>query len=160
MTLSIRFARAGDEAIVLRMIRDLATFEREPDAVKATEDSIRTTLFGEAPQVFAFLAEIDGAPVGLALWFRTYSTWTGRPSLYLEDLFIDEAVRGQGIARKLFEQLAREAKIRDCARIDFAVLDWNVEAMAAYERLGARRQTGWQPWRLHGEALNRLAEAS
>lgn len=157
MTLSIRFARAGDEATVLRLVRDLATYEREPDAVKATEQSIHETLFGDNPQVFAFLAETGGAPVGLALWFLTYSTWTGRPSLYLEDLFVDEAARGHGIARALLRQLAQEAKTRNCARIDWAVLDWNVEAMAFYERLGARRQTGWQPWRLQGDALDRLA---
>jgi GNAT superfamily N-acetyltransferase len=160
VTLTIRYARAGDEAIVLQMVRDLATYEREPDAVKATEQSIRDTLFGKNPQVFAFLAELDDAPVALALWFLTYSTWTGRPSLYLEDLFVADSARGQGIARALFIRLAQEAKARNCARIDWAVLDWNLEAMAAYERLGGRRQTGWQPWRLHGEALDRMAEGN
>jgi GNAT superfamily N-acetyltransferase len=160
VTLTIRHARAGDEAIVLQMVRDLATYEREPGAVKATEQSIRDTLFGENPQVFAFLAELDDAPVALALWFLTYSTWTGRPSLYLEDLFVADSARGQGIARALFIRLAQEAKARNCARIDWAVLDWNLEAMAAYERLGGRRQTGWQPWRLHGEALDRMAEGN
>ena len=158
MTLTIRPARAGDEALVLRMIRDLATYEREPDAVQATEDSIRASLFSEGAEVFAFIAEQDSKPVGLALWFLTFSTWTGRPSLYLEDLFVVEAARGQGVARALFRRLAQEAKARNCARIDWAVLDWNVDAMAFYERLGGRRQTGWQPWRLHGEALDRLAE--
>jgi GNAT superfamily N-acetyltransferase len=158
MTLDIRWARDGDETIVLRLIKDLATYEREPDAVQATEQSIRGTLFAPNPQVFAFLAEWDGKPVGLALWFLTYSTWTGRPSLYLEDLFVDELARGQGIAKALFRRLAQEAKARNCARIDWAVLDWNVDAMAIYERLGGRRQTGWQPWRVHGEALDRLAE--
>lgn len=157
MTLSIRFAQPGDEATVLRLIKDLATYEREPDAVQATEDSIRAELFGEGPQVFVLLAEMDGRPVGLALWFLTFSTWTGRPSLYLEDLFVDEAARGQGVARALFRRLAQEAKARNCARIDWAVLDWNTEAMAFYERLGGRRQTGWQPWRLQGEALESLA---
>lgn len=158
MTLDIRWARPGDEATVLRLIKALAAYEREPDAVQATEDSIRETLFGQNAQVFAFLAELDGEPVGLALWFLTYSTWTGRPSLYLEDLFVDEAARGNGIARALFRRLAQEAKARNCARIDWAVLDWNVEAMAFYERLGGRRQTGWEPWRVDGAALERLAE--
>jgi GNAT superfamily N-acetyltransferase len=158
MTLTIRDAVAGDEALVLRLIRDLATYEREPDAVQATEESIRDSLFVPEAQVFAYIAELDGAPVGLALWFLTFSTWTGRPSLYLEDLFVSEAARGQGVARALFRRLAREAKARNCARIDWAVLDWNVDAMAFYERLGGRRQTGWQPWRLHGAALNALAE--
>lgn len=158
MILTIRNAVAGDEVLVLGMIRDLATYEREPDAVKASEESIRASLFAPNAQVFASLAELDGAPVGLALWFLTFSTWTGRPSLYLEDLFVSEEARGQGVARALFRRLAREAQARDCARIDWAVLDWNVDAMAFYERLGGRRQTGWQPWRLQGEALDRLAE--
>lgn len=157
MTLAIRWAVLGDEATVLHLVKALAIYEREPDAVQATEASLTATLFGDNPQVFAFIADLDGRPVGLALWFLTYSTWTGRPSLYLEDLFVDDAARGQGIARALFRRLAREAKARDCARIDWAVLDWNVDAMGFYEHLGGRRQTGWQPWRLHGEALDRLA---
>ena len=158
MTVNIRWARPRDEATVLQFIKDLATYEREPDAVQATEETIHETLFAPNPQVFAFLAELEGRPVGLALWFLTYSTWTGRPSLYLEDLFVDEAVRGQGVAKALFKRLAQEAKTRNCARMDWAVLDWNVDAMAFYERLGGRRQTGWQPWRIHGQALDRLAE--
>lgn len=157
MSLTIRPARPGDEATLLRLIRALATYEREPDAVRATEASLAATLFTPGAHVHAFLADWDGEPVGLALWFLTYSTWTGRPSLYLEDLFVDEAARGRGIARALMRRLAREATARDCARIDWAVLDWNVEAMAFYEKMGARRQSGWQPWRLHGEALARLA---
>jgi GNAT superfamily N-acetyltransferase len=158
MTLDIRWAVPGDEATVLRLVKALATYEREPDAVRATEASIAATLFGDNPQVFAFIAEIEGEPVGLALWFLTYSTWTGKPSLYLEDLFVDESVRGQGIARALFGRLAQEVKARGCARMDWAVLDWNVDAMGFYERLGGRKQTGWEPWRLQGEALDRLAD--
>lgn len=159
MTLDIRSARPGDEAQVLRLIKALAAYEREPDAVEATEATLRKTLFGPSAQVFAFLAELDGEVVGLALWFLTYSTWTGRPSLYLEDLFVDDTARGQGVARALMTRLAQEAKARNCARMDWAVLDWNVDAMAFYERLGARRQTGWEPWRLHGTALEQLADS-
>jgi GNAT superfamily N-acetyltransferase len=157
VTLEIRWARPGDEAEVLRLVKGLAVYERAPDAVQTTEAMLTETLFGANPQVFAFLAELDGRVVGLALWFLTYSTWTGRPSLYLEDLFVDEPARGNGAARALMARLAQEAKARDCARMDWAVLDWNVDAMAFYERLGARRQTGWEPWRLHGDALDRLA---
>ncbi|MBA2921074.1 GNAT family N-acetyltransferase [Sphingomonas sp. MAH-20] len=157
MTLTIRWARPGDEAEVLRLVRGLAAYERAPDAVQTTEAMLTETLFGATPQVFAFLAELDGRVVGLALWFLTYSTWTGRPSLYLEDLFVDESARGRGVARALMVRLARETKARDCARMDWAVLDWNVDAMAFYERLGAGRQTGWEPWRLHGDALDALA---
>ncbi len=160
MTLHIRTAQAGDEGLILQMVRALAAYEREPHAVKATEESIRASLFVPDALVHAFIAELDGRPAGFALWFLTHSTWTGRPSLYLEDLFVDDAARGQGIARALFRRLAREAKARDCARIDWAVLDWNVDAMAFYRRMGAARQTGWQPWRLHGDALDALvAEA-
>lgn len=157
MTLTIRGVRPGDEPEVLRLVKGLATYERAPDAVQTTEAMLTETLFGANPQVFAFLAELDGKVVGLALWFLTYSTWTGQPSLYLEDLFVDDDARGKGIARALMTRLAQEAKARDCARMDWAVLDWNVDAMAFYETLGARRQTGWEPWRLHGDALDRLA---
>lgn len=157
MTLEIRWVRPGDEAEVLRLVKGLAVYERAPDAVQTTEAMLTETLFGANPQVFAFLAELDGRVAGLALWFLTYSTWTGRPSLYLEDLFVDEVARGNGVARALMKRLAQEAKVRGCARMDWAVLDWNVDAMAFYERIGARRQTGWEPWRLHGEALDRLA---
>ena len=157
MSLTIRWARPGAEATVLRLIKGLAAYEREPDAVQATEESIRATLFADDAQVFAFIAELDGAPVGLALWFLTFSTWTGRPSLYLEDLFVDDEARGRGVARALMQRLAREAKARGCPRMDWAVLDWNVDAMAFYERIGGRRQSGWEPWRLQGEALDALA---
>jgi GNAT superfamily N-acetyltransferase len=160
VTLTIRWAQPGDEPEVLRLVKGLAIYERAPDAVETTEAMLTETLFGTNPQVFAFLAELDGQVVGLALWFMTYTTWTGRPSLYLEDLFVDDDVRGRGVARALMTRLAQEAKARDCARMDWAVLDWNVDAMAFYERLGARRQTGWEPWRLHGAALDALAGAA
>jgi GNAT superfamily N-acetyltransferase len=159
MTLTIRDARPGDEATILRLVKALASYEREPGAVVTTEAMLRDTFFGPDPRVHCFLAEQDGAAVGLAIWFLTYSTWTGRPSLYLEDIFVDAPARGRGIARALFVRLAREARARDCARIDWAVLDWNTEAMAFYEKIGGRRQLGWQPWRLHGAALDRLAES-
>lgn len=158
MTFDIRWARPGDEASILRLVKGLAVYERAPDAVRATEESLAATLFGDNPQVFAFLAEIDGRPVGLALWFLTYSTWTGRPSLYLEDLFVEEDMRGRGIARALFRRLAEETKARGCPRMDWAVLDWNVDAMAFYKRLGGSKQTGWEPWRIEGPALDRLAD--
>lgn len=157
MSLDIRSARPGEEKLILKLVRDLAAYEREPDAVVATEDMIRETFFTPGAQVHCFIAELDGAPVALAIWFLTYSTWTGRPSLYLEDLFVAEAARGRGVARALFVRLAHEARTRGCARMDWAVLDWNVDAMAFYEKMGARRQSGWQPWRMQGEALDRLA---
>ncbi len=157
MTVTIRPAVPGDEAAILRMVIALAVYEREPDAVKATEASLRATLFGDNPQVFAHLAEIDGEIVGLALWFLTYSTWTGAPSLYLEDLFVAETARGTGTGRALLSALAREAKTRGCARMDWAVLDWNEKARQFYTHIGAHHSKGWEPWRIEGEALDRLA---
>ena len=157
MTVTIRPARPGDEAAILGMVIALAVYEREPDAVKATEESLRATLFGENAQVFAHIAERGGEPVGLALWFLTYSTWTGAPSLYLEDLFVAEAARGTGSGRALLTALAKEAKARGCARMDWAVLDWNEKARAFYTHIGAHHSKGWEPWRIEGDALDRLA---
>jgi GNAT superfamily N-acetyltransferase len=160
MSLIVRHAVPGDEAEILRMIRALATFERMPDAVEATEASLRQTLFGAHPMVFAHLAELDGRAVGLALWFLNFSTWTGRTGIYLEDLFVDPGVRRGGVARALFAALAQEASARNCARIDWAVLDWNEQAMRFYRAIAAAPTSGWQPWRLDGEALVRMADAS
>ncbi|HLZ79198.1 MAG TPA: GNAT family N-acetyltransferase [Sphingomonas sp.] len=157
MSLSIRPARPGDEAAILRMIRALAAFEREPDAVVATEAMLTQALFSDGAHVHAHLAERDGRTVGLALWFLNFSTWMGRPGLYLEDLYVDEDERRSGVAQALLTVLAQEALARGCARMDWAVLDWNQDAMRFYERLGARPSADWQPWRLEGEALRRLA---
>ena len=153
----VRRAVPGDEPAILRLIHALATFEHQPDAVKATEASLTATLFGAHPQVFAHVAERAGAIVGIAVWFLNYSTWTGRPGLYLEDLHVDEAARGQGAGRALFAALAAEASARDCARIDWAVLDWNEEAMKFYRAIGGRPQSGWEPWRLDEAGIAALA---
>lgn len=158
MTITIRPAQLGDEGDILRMVIALAVYEREPDAVQATVESLRDNLFCENPQVFAHVAEKDGQMVGLALWLLTYSTWTGAPSLYLEDLFVSRRVRGTGTGRALLATLAREAKARGCARMDWAVLDWNENAKDFYHHIGAHHSVGWEPWRIEGEALDRLAE--
>jgi GNAT superfamily N-acetyltransferase len=157
LSVRVRPAVRGDVREILRMIVALATYEREPDAVCATEGSLAELMFGDDPKVFAHIAEVDGAPVGLALWFLNFSTWTGRHGIYLEDLFVDPRARRQGVARALFVALAQEAARRGCARIDWAVLDWNKTAMDFYRTLGAARSSGWQPWRLDGTALTRLA---
>jgi GNAT superfamily N-acetyltransferase len=158
---AIRAARPGDEVAILRMVRDLALFEHEPDSVVATEAMLAEALFAPGGHVHAHLAERaeQGGvrAVGMALWFLNFSTWTGRPGLYLEDLFVDAAERRSGVARALMVALAREAQARGCARMDWAVLDWNEEAMRFYERIGARRAEGWQPWRLEGEGIAKLA---
>jgi GNAT superfamily N-acetyltransferase len=153
---TVRRAVAGDEGEILRLIVALATYERQPEAVKATEASLVASLFSEDPRVFAHLAERDGRTVGFALWFLTYSTWTALPSLYVEDIYVEESERGGGVGRLLFEVLGDEARGLGCGRIDWAVLDWNEPAMAFYRRLGARPAAGWQPWRLEGPAYERL----
>lgn len=159
MMIATRPARLDDIPDIMRLVIALATYEREHAAVVSTEDSLRTALFGENPQTFATMLEADGAIRGLALWFLTFSTWTGRPSLHLEDLFVEPDLRGAGAGRALMRALAREAKQRGCARLDWSVLDWNEPAMAFYRTIGATRLDGWQPWRLSGDALDRLAES-
>ena len=154
---TVRAAVAADVPDILRMIVALAVYEHEPDAVKATEASLAALMFEGDPKVFAHIAELDDRPVGLALWFLNFSTWTGRHGIYLEDLFVDAGARRRGVARALFAALAREAERRGCARIDWAVLDWNRSAMDFYRSLGAARSAGWQPWRLDGTAMRRLA---
>lgn len=156
MSVTVRKARPGDEPAILALIHHLAVYERAPDAVKATEESLRATLFVENAQVFAHVAELEGRIVGIAVWFLNYSTWTGKPGLYLEDLVVYEEARGSGAGRVLFEELGREARARGCARIDWAVLDWNEPAIDFYRRIGGRPQTGWQPWRLDGAELETL----
>ena len=156
MTLTIRPAVLGDEAEILRLVKALAVYEREPDAVKATEESLRDTLFGDRPRVWAHLAEQDGRIMGVALWFLTYSTWTGKPSLYLEDLFVEEGARGSGAGMALLRALAASARALDCGRMDWAVLDWNQKAKGFYTSIGAKRAEGWETWRLEGAALDAL----
>ena len=153
MKTTIRRARPGDEHDILRLVHALATYERQPDAVKATADALAALLFGDDPKVFAHVAEQDGAVVGIAVWFLNFSTWTGRHGIYLEDLFVDPRLRGGGVARALFKALAEEAKAQDCARIDWGVLDWNELAKGFYRRMGARHMSEWEPWRLDGDAL-------
>jgi GNAT superfamily N-acetyltransferase len=152
----VRPASPADVPSILRLIVALATYEREPDAVQATEATLTQTLFAPDPRVWVHVAEHEGQVVGIAVWFLNYSTWTGRPGIYLEDLFVDDAARGLGAGKALFKALAEEAERLGCARIDWAVLDWNEPAMDFYRAIGGRRQTGWQPWRIDGAALEDL----
>jgi len=156
MTTTIRRARPGDEHDIVRLVRALACYEREPDAVEATAEGLAALLFGKEPKVFAHVAEQDDRVVGIAVWFFNFSTWTGRHGIYLEDLFVDPAVRGGGVARALFMALGEAAKAHDCARLDWGVLDWNELAKGFYRRIGARHMEAWEPWRLDGAALKAL----
>lgn len=154
----IRDARPDDTGDLLRLIRALAAYEREPDAVEATEESLAAALFGPQPLVHAHVAEVEGRVVGMAVWFLSFSTWTGRHSLYLEDLFVEPAVRRRGVGRALLRRLATRAIELGCARMDWSVLDWNEPAMGFYRSLDARPMEEWTTWRLEGAELAGLAE--
>ena len=153
---AIRPARPGDVAEVLRLIRALAAYEKLAHEVVATEDALRRTLFGDKPAAEVLLAEEDGRPVGLALFFQNYSTFLGRPGIYLEDLFVEPAHRGSGIGKALLQAVARIAVQRECGRFEWAVLDWNRPAIEFYQALGARPMNDWTVFRVTGEALRKL----
>ncbi|MBB5713737.1 GNAT family N-acetyltransferase [Sphingomonas aerophila] len=153
----IRPALAGDVPTILHFVRELAAFEREPDAVKATEAMLSGALFGPAPAAEAVVAGRDGDLVGFALFFHNFSTWTGRRGLYLEDLYVTPAARGEGVGTALLRHLARVAVERDCARFEWSVLDWNADAIAFYRAMGAEGLDEWTVQRVAGPALARLA---
>jgi diamine N-acetyltransferase len=157
MTVVLRDARRGDVADLLRLIRDLARYEKAEDQVKADAQQLAATLFGEGATAHAMVAEQDGLIVGLAIYFFNYSTWQGRNGLYLEDLFVEPEQRGAGIGKALLARLAALAVERDCGRFEWSVLDWNTPAIDFYESLGARPQSEWVRYRLEGDALKALA---
>jgi GNAT superfamily N-acetyltransferase len=139
------------------LIRGLARFEKLEHEVELTDDLLAAGLFGPRPYAEAVLAEVEGQPVGFALFFHNFSTFLARPGMYLEDLFVLPEHRGQGIGRALLVHLARLAVERGCGRLEWSVLDWNREAISFYERLGAVAMSEWTTYRLTGEALDRLA---
>lgn len=153
----IRPACPGDVAAILRLIVELATYEREPDAVQATVASLTETLFGARPVAECIVAEAAGSVVGMALFFTNFSTWTGKAGLYLEDLYVTQAARGQGLGRALLAHLAGLAVARGQARFEWSVLDWNAPAIGFYESLGAVPMAEWTVYRLDGDALVALA---
>ncbi len=157
--LVIRKAEPGDVPQMLRMVRDLAEYEKDPQAVVATEADLLRDGFGPEPRYFCLMAEWSGAPAGFAFYFHTYSTWLGKWGLYLEDLFVKPEFRGKGIGKALLVELARIAVREKCGRVNWQVLDWNTPAIEFYQKLGARMLTDWETFRLSGEALERLARA-
>jgi len=150
-------ASEADVPLLLRFIRDLAVYEKLAHEVVATEDGLRRTLFGERRYAEALLARLDGVPVGFALFFHNYSTFLGKPGLYLEDLFVEPAQRGKGVGKALLQRLAAIAVERDCGRLEWAVLDWNAPAIAFYRALGATPMHDWTVFRLEGAALQAMA---
>jgi len=157
MTISIRPARPNDVPTVASLIRALSQYEKLEHEVTMTEDKLRASMFGPRPYAEALLAEEDGKPVGFALFFHNYSTFLAQPGLYLEDLYVLESHRGKGIGKALLVQLAKIAVERSCGRMEWAVLDWNVDAIGFYEKLGAKPNSEWTVYRLTGDSLNGLA---
>jgi GNAT superfamily N-acetyltransferase len=154
--LSIEPATPDDLPLILSLIRELAEYERAPHAVEATEEILGEALFGEEPGPEALIARQDGEPLGFALFFHNFSTWTGRRGLYLEDLFVRPSGRGRGVGRALLTRVAEIAVERNCPRFEWAVLDWNEPAIGFYEKLGARAMDEWTVYRLSGDALREL----
>jgi len=157
--LTLRPATPADVPLVLSMIRELAAYERESDAVIATEEALLRDGFGPRPLFEVTIAEWSDEPVGFALWFLAYSTWRAQPTLYLEDLFVRPFARGRGVGRALMQHLARVAVERGCGRFAWQVLDWNAPSIAFYESLGAKVLREWLTCRVEGPALAALATA-
>jgi GNAT superfamily N-acetyltransferase len=158
MAVLIRSAQLADASLVHALIRELAEYEKLLDQMVAAEADIAAALFAGNPRVFCDIAEWNGEPAGFVLWFYNFSTFRGAHGIYLEDLFVRPGFRGNGIGKGLFVALARRALAEGCARLDWAVLDWNAPSIAFYEKLGARPITGWTAYRLTGEALEQLAK--
>jgi GNAT superfamily N-acetyltransferase len=157
MNVAVRFATEADCGLILDFIRELALYEKAPEAVVATEAQLRRHGFGDKPQFEALIAELDGAPVGMALFHTRFSTWLGEPTLYLEDIVVREAARGHGVGRRLMARLAAIALERGWGRIDFHVLDWN-PARGFYRKLGFDHLEEWLRYGAGEVWLRRLAE--
>ena len=156
----IRPACIEDVPIILELIRDLAAYERAPDEVSATEEQLVDVLFGERPAAEVLLAFEGESPVGFAVYFYNFSTWLGRPGLYLEDLFVKPEKRGKGYGRALLVELAKIARDRGCGRMEWAVLNWNEPAIKFYRALGATPMDEWTVFRLTRYEIAKLADAA
>ena len=157
MAIYIRRATPLDVPIILTFIRELAAYEKLANEVVATEDDMHVALFGERPVIEALIATQDEDPVGYALFFPTFSTFLGKPGMYLEDVYVRPAARGLGIGRKLLEHLARVTVQRGWGRLEWSVLDWNEPSISFYKKMGATPMDEWTVFRLAGEDLQKLA---
>lgn len=157
MTLSIRPASATDISLIAQFIRDLAEYERLAHEVRFDEAVLEAKLFGTRPYAEVLIGEIDGSPQGFALFFHNFSTFEGKPGVYLEDLFVRPEARGAGLGKALLKKLAAIAVERDCARLEWSVLDWNEPAIQFYKALGAKPMDEWTIYRVDGTALAKLA---
>ncbi len=153
----IRTAVETDVPVLLQLVRELAEYEREPDAVEATEDDLHRALFVDGTASCHVALDAGGEVVGFALWYVTFSTWKGRPGLWLEDLFVRPSARGSGLGKALLQALAAVCLERGYPRFEWWVLDWNEPAHGFYRSLGARPEDEWTTWRVDGEALTSLA---
>jgi GNAT superfamily N-acetyltransferase len=158
MSLAIRNAVKGDGPLVLGFIRELAIYEKLADAAVASAGDIDRALFCGAPKAFALIAEWEGEPCGFALYFFNFSTFVGKHGVYLEDLYVREAMRGKGVGKALLARLAKITTENDCGRLEWSVLDWNAPSIAFYKSLGAVAMDEWTVYRMAGEALIALAD--
>jgi GNAT superfamily N-acetyltransferase len=157
--LSIRPATVADVPVILQLIRDLAAYERAPNEATATKEQLVDVLFGKKPAAEVLLAFENETPVAFAVFFHNFSTWLGRPGLYLEDLFVKPEMRGKGYGRALLVDLAKIARERGCGRMEWAVLNWNDPAIQFYRKLGAKPMDEWTVFRLTHDGIAKLAES-
>jgi GNAT superfamily N-acetyltransferase len=160
MSLTIRRARSGEAGLVLALVRELAEYEKLLHEVEATEAGIGAALFGGDPRLFCEIAEWDGEPAGFAVWFLNFSTFSGRPGIYLEDLYVRPTQRGNGIGTALLAHLAKQCVANGWSRLQWAVLDWNAPSIKFYKSLGAELIDDWTICRITGPALMALAEGA
>ena len=157
MKVEIRIGEPRDVALITQLIRELARYEKLEHEVAATEEKVAKALFGKRPYAETLIAEVNGEPAGFALFFHNFSTFLAQPGIYLEDLFVKPEQRSHGVGRALLERLAQIAVQRDCGRLEWAVLDWNEDAIRFYQRLGAKPNAEWTVYRLADESLRALA---
>jgi GNAT superfamily N-acetyltransferase len=158
--LKLRKATKKDIPLILSFIRELAEYERAPNAVSCTEKDLRRDGFGPSPKFRVIIAEWDEEPAGMAFFFYNYSTWQGRPGVYIEDLFVRPQFRSRGIGKALMEYLAKTAIAEQCFGVRWEVLDWNKPAIDVYQRLGSKFREGWRSMQITGQELRELAESA